>query len=1392
MVKRYHVKDAGQISRQNRGYDCLTSTFSLRKRNSLGSPLGIFESRYRISRDFFHFRIPRSKTMKALSSPPQTGTLLTTHAILLSDNRITKSQFATGVVSVAVAISSILILLLRPLRDPDLPLDDIGDQSQEPSIHQRSPEDNLSLLQFLTVSWMSPLIRKGKLAQLNEENVWLLPWDFQHTRLHEQFRDLKGSVIARLLRANGVDLVVTTCLNTIEVVANLTAPVLLQQLLRAMENKESPRQSAITYAALILTVRLIAGQASVLNLWFSRRCYERARGEMITMLYEKTLNRKIIGINPEFEVSQHEVSGDEDTKNQNQSLFKHTLNKIRGRSRPQSQARMENSKPPASMGKILNLMRNDVYEVAQRFWEFPNIITKPLGLIISVVLVWKLIGWPCLLGITTVIFVLSVNAFIAMFLLKIEKKRRKATDAKLQMTSQFVESIRHLRWYGWTSSWLERILASRQVELKLRVITNTCGTMIGFLNVYAAELFPVVAFFAYTSLAGQALKIDIAFPALQLFVMLQENLRQLPDLFLVLLNAFIAMGRIEQFMKEPNKDEEDEQNQECVLHLPSKMSNASFCWPGQSTPVLKDITITLPEGLTLVHGKVGAGKSALLQAFLGELDKVNGTFAQNRRMVGYCTQTPWLQSMSIRENILFGSEFNPSRYRQVLDACQLTVDLANFKFGDLSNVGENGIGLSGGQRARVALARAIYSTAGVLFLDDPVSALDHQTAERLVDACFSGPLMKDRTVVLVTHRVDLCQPYAEQLIEIVEGRAKVHDKMVFNSIKFFEEAEHNQEPVHELTKAQQDAAVPDKFIEDEGRARGGVRLSVYWEYVKAGRLRWWCAMVFIMGLGRLSSVVESWFLKQWGEAYDEPHETTLQLHQSGSFLNLPSPEQNINAWLICFFLIATAQAVAFLVAMIFVIIIVYISGRRMFTDIMRRVSYATFRFYDTTPVGRLMNRLTSDISTLDGNISHQLGSIVYLTISWISSILIIGSVTPAFLLFAVMLTAAFVFVFTQFLPTSQSLRRLEMVSLSPLMSNFGALLEGLTTVRAFQAQSRFQKRVINVVDTFQRMDHFYWSLQAWLQYRFDALSASSTLILTLLALSTGVSPGLTAFVLIAAEKFVNATHELCKQYGQLQLEFVAVERVVELLYLDQEHPGTLMPSATWPSFSGNIVFENVTIRYAPHLDPALSDLSFTIQGGTSTAILGRTGSGKSTLALALLATIVPESGRILIDGVDINEVDKQSLRSRITFLAQDPILFPGSLRHNLDPLDEHSDDECAKVLARIAANHQWRLDLEIDTAGKNLSQGQRQLIGLARVLLRRSPIVILDEATASIDMGTAMHVQEVLRQEMSESTVITIAHRLEAVKGADCCVVLGKGRIIEMGNTSDALKEGAS
>ncbi|PPJ50032.1 hypothetical protein CBER1_06775 [Cercospora berteroae] len=1324
-------------------------------------------------------------------------TNLISESILLENAPRNNDRAPFLAAGVAINALAFVVLVLMPFRDPVLPSKDISQPFTSPTSTLRSAEEKLNIWLFATVRWLAPMLDVGGKRQMEQEDVWSLPYEFQHTRLHENFRLLRGTVIRRLLSANGIDLIIVSILGFVDQFLDYANPFFLQLILSSMQHPERPKRVALTYAGLSFMARLLSAQFDVLRLWYGRRCYERSRGEMITMLYEKTLGRKM-AFKPEEKkesVPNDTVNGpanDEITPKPRGRWWNNLMKPLR--SLLQKNQAPPPVKEPASMGRILNLMRNDVYEVAQRFWEFDMLLRKPVAIILSVTLVVNYLGWASMMAVGLVILAQVMNALLARILVHYEKKRRFATDAKLQIVSQFVEAIRHLRWYGWQDTWLDQVLTARHKELMLRVTANAWNVLISFVNTLSYDLVPVVAFFTYTVIAGKPLTVDIAFPSIQLFSMMTSQLRDLPGLIVALINAWVAVQRIEDFMAEPDLQE---MATEALIGDQLALDHASFAWPGATEAVLKEINISFPEGMTVVFGEVAAGKTALLQALLGELDLQKGQLIRPPEPIGYCAQTPWLQSMSIRDNILFSAPYEDDRYRAVLDACALTPDLAEFKAGDLSLIGENGIGLSGGQRARVALARAIYSKTKILLLDDPLAALDQQTAESIVRQCFNGPLVNGRTIVLVTHRTDLVLGIADQLLKIEHGKASVmdHDAAEFTQPATYEEQGDVTEEQERARKAAE-AAIPEKFIEDEHREHGGVKASVYWEYIKAGNLWLWALTICILATYRCFALLETWFIKSWAEAYGIQAKAEMFVytadvgyHTSDIFDGLPPPETNIKPWLVGFALLAIGQSLSYVASQASLMVIVYVAAKNMFRDVMQKVAYATFRFYDTTPVGRLMNRMTSDIGVIDGGISVQFSAISWMLISWISSVVVIASITPAFLVFTLILAVLFVLIYRRFIPTSQNLRRLEMISLTPLMSNFGELLNGLATVRAFAAQTRFQNRVILVVDTFQKMDHFYWSTQAWLMYRYDILTSLATFMLFVLALATDLSPGLTAFALLSAQRFVMTTNGLCRQYGQLQMEFVSVERVVELLHLEQEPKGSISPPAWWPSFKGDIVFEDVLIKYAPHLDPALASISFTVKGGSKTAIVGRTGSGKSTLALSLLATILPEVGRISIDEIDLAEVDKQLLRTRITFLAQDPVLFPGTMRMNLDPVNQHTDEECELVLNRVCAKQGWNLDTNIEAGGKNLSQGQRQLVGLARAVLRRSAIIILDEATASIDRDTAMQIQQVMHEEMRESTVITIAHRLEAVRNADYCIVLGKGKILEQGPAEEMLKE---
>jgi ABC-type multidrug transport system fused ATPase/permease subunit len=734
-----------------------------------------------------------------------------------------------------------------------------------------------------------------------------------------------------------------------------------------------------------------------------------------------------------------------------------------------------------------------------------------------------------------------------------------------------------------------------------------------------------------------------------------------------------------------------------------------------------------------------------------------------------------------------------------------------------ANRTRSGIGLSGGQRARVALARAVYSRSQILLLDDPLSALDQQTAEFIVRKCFSGEITKDRIVVLVTHRTSQVHHLASQYIEVTEGELNVAKEDPFGSNGIEGQPEQNCKPgiIEEQVQPKHigDNNKPNKFIEEERKEHGGIKTKVFLAFIQAGKF-WWMLLLAAMALSRVASIAQIWFFKAWGEAYhdgsdilwagyfnpariqhrneSEPSFATRRVKTTVSWNpidHLPSPNDDLRPWLTILMLVSLAQAMTLSLYACSEVSAVYATGKSMFEQAMLKVTGASFRFYDITPVGRLMNRLTSDIQVLDSALTY-FGSTIFHFSLFVSSVIVIASISPIFLLFSGGLMGLFVLVFQHFLPASRSLKRLESAALSPMYTIFGELLEdqGLAIVRAFHAQPHFYDQTISILDTFQGYGHFYHAVQNWLAFRYELISSSSTFILTAIALVTNLSPGLTGFVLINAGTFVLATHTLCTKLGDLQTEFVSVERLVELLETEQEPEGHVYPPASWPRFGSAITFDNVTVRYAAHMEPSLRDISLHIPGGSTTAVIGRTGSGKSTLASAILNIVRAETGKITIDDISLTDIHVQTLRHRVTFVPQDPVLFLGSIRQNLDPVDEFTDEECEEVLERVcseSSGQAWTLDTHIESGGGNLSQGQRQLIGITRAILRRSPIVILDEATASIDIAKSIELQNILREELKEATLIIIAHRVEAVKDADYLVELENGRVKRYGKVED-------
>ncbi|THH23155.1 hypothetical protein EUX98_g8019 [Antrodiella citrinella] len=695
--------------------------------------------------------------------------------------------------------------------------------------------------------------------------------------------------------------------------------------------------------------------------------------------------------------------------------------------------------------------------------------------------------------------------------------------------------------------------------------------------------------------------------------------------------------------------------------------------------------------------------------------------------------------LSIRDNVLFGFPYDEKRYAEVVECCALLPDLKILEDGDATEIGARGVSLSGGQKARVALARAVYAPTKYVLLDDPLSAVDSHTSRFLFERLFQGPLLKDRTVVLVTHHVELVLPGTYYLVRMLDGRIDTQGLVkdlrargILESIATDEAVEAKKE--EEATTAAAGVGVPAKekkprkLIEDEKREEGSVKLRIYKTYLKASSYWTWTVLVIFIVFNQFLGVSEKFWIKYWGQAYGEQNSTNsayislfsnpaheISLDGSlGSFdahhsyyhsLHSSSPPPMFSGTAFEWpraqerplFYIGIYAAITFGAGFVNIgsVITQYTGALRasrvLFEGLLKAVVRATMRWHDVTPQGRMLNRFSKDVETIDTSLASTLQSVNSSLAAFAASVFTIIVIFPLFILPAVIIGLIYRSLAIGYLNCGRDLRRMESNSRSPIFANFGEVLEGIVTVRAFSAEKRFLDDLHKKVDVATKMWYNFWMTNRWLLLHFDALGAFGVLVTTLFALSGYVDAGLAGVCITSAMSFTTSVYWACRFWTALELDLNSVERVVEYLDLPSEppviiednRPPTYWPSSTGPNSNSLIAVEDLVIKYAPELPSVLHGISFNLKAKERIGLLGRTGSGKSTLAMSILRFVDPTSGRILIDGIDISKIGLHDLRSRITFIPQDAALFSGTLRENLDPFGEHEDSECLDVLYRV-------------------------------------------------------------------------------------------------------------
>ncbi|XP_050630018.1 multidrug resistance-associated protein 1 [Macaca thibetana thibetana] len=1100
----------------------------------------------------------------------------------------------------------------------------------------------------------------------------------------------------------------------------------------------------------------------------------------------------------------------------------------------------------STVGEIVNLMSVD----AQRFMDLATYInmiwSAPLQVILALYLLWRNLGPPILAGVAVMVLMVPVNAVMAMKTKTYQVAHMKSKDNRIKLMNEILNGIKVLKLYAWELAFKDKVLAIRQEELKVLKKSAYLAAVGTFTWVCTPFLVALCTFAVYVTIdKNNILDAQKAFVSLALFNILRFPLNILPMVISSIVQASVSLKRLRIFLSH------EELEPDSIERRPVKdggdtnsvtVRNATFTWARSDPPTLNGITFSIPEGaLVAVVGQVGCGKSSLLSALLAEMDKVEGHVAI-KGSVAYVPQQAWIQNDSLQENILFGCQLEEPYYRSVIQACALLPDLEILPSGDRTEIGEKGVNLSGGQKQRVSLARAVYCNADIYLFDDPLSAVDAHVGKHIFENVI-GPkgMLKNKTRILVTHSMSYL-PQVDVIIVMSGGKISemgsyqellARDGAFAEFLRTYASAEQEQDPEdngvtgvsgpgkeakqmengmlvtdsagkqlqrqlsssssysgdvsrqHNSTaELQKDGAKKEetwKLMEADKAQTGQVKLSVYWDYMKAIGLFISFLSIFLFICNHVAALASNYWLSLWT---DDPIVNGTQEHTK--------------VRLSVYGALGISQGIAVFGYSMAVSIGGILASRYLHVDLLHSILRSPMSFFERTPSGNLVNRFSKELDTVDSMIPEVIKMFMGSLFNVIGACIVILLATPIAAIIIPPLGLIYFFVQRFYVASSRQLKRLESVSRSPVYSHFNETLLGVSVIRAFEEQERFIHQSDLKVDENQKA--YYPSIVAnrWLAVRLECVGNCIVLFAALFAVISrhSLSAGLVGLSVSYSLQVTTYLNWLVRMSSEMETNIVAVERLKEYSETEKEAPWQIQetaPPSNWPQV-GRVEFRNYCLRYREDLDFVLRHINVTINGGEKVGIVGRTGAGKSSLTLGLFRINESAEGEIIIDGINIARIGLHDLRFKITIIPQDPVLFSGSLRMNLDPFSQYSDEEVwtslelAHLKGFVSALPD-KLDHECAEGGENLSVGQRQLVCLARALLRKTKILVLDEATAAVDLETDDLIQSTIRTQFEDCTVLTIAHRLNTIMDYTRVIVLDKGEIQEYGAPSDLLQQ---
>ncbi|KAG6489322.1 hypothetical protein ZIOFF_050591 [Zingiber officinale] len=1080
------------------------------------------------------------------------------------------------------------------------------------------------------------------------------------------------------------------------------------------------------------------------------------------------------------------------------------------------------SKQSQTSGEVINLMSVDADRIGLFSWYMHDLWLVPLQVALALLILYINLGLAAGAALLATVLVMLANVPLGKMQEKYQGKVMECKDTRMKATSEILRNMRILKLQGWEMKFLAKVIKLRKNEessLRKLVYTSALTSFV----FWGAPIFVAVATFGFCMLVGIPLSSGKVLSALATFRVLQEPIYNLPDMVSMIIQTKVSLDRIASFLCL------EELQSDTIERLPSGFSeivaevvNGTFSWDhSPEAPTLKDLNFKVLQGMRVaVCGTVGSGKSSLLSSLLGEVPKVSGS-VWLCGTTAYVPQSPWIQSGKIQDNILFGKEMDREKYEKVLKACCLKKDLEILAFGDQTMIGERGINLSGGQKQRIQIARALYHDADIFLFDDPFSAVDAHTGTHLFKECLLGHLAS-KTVIYVTHQVEFL-PSADLVLCMKDGRivqaGKYNDVLnsgtefrelvgahrdalaalgsielgigAPNNIALVDDSDTNigaGAPSQGVSSDEQNGKADETYsqtgqlVQEEEREKGRVGCWVYWKYVT---MAYGGALVPLILLGQILFQILQIGSNYW-MAWAAPVSEDEQPPVNGSVL------------IYVYVALAVGSSFCVLVRAMLLVTAGYKTATLLFNKLHNCIFRAPMSFFDSTPSGRILNRASTDQNAVDTTIPYQIGTVAFAFIQLVGIIVVMSQVAwQVFIVFIPVLATCIWYqlkqMFQEFdntvdIGTARELSRLNGVCKAPIIQHFSESLSGSTTIRSFDQNKIFIKTNFNLSDQFSQLKFHTAATMEWLCFRLDMLSSLmfAFSLVFLISMPKGViDPGISGLAVAYGLNLNMLLTWLMWSLCQLENSMISVERILQYTTIDSEPPLLIESNkldSSWPS-NGEIELHNLQVRYRANMPLVLRGLTCTFPGGMKTGIVGRTGSGKSTLIQALFRIIDPAVGQIAIDGIDISTIGLHDLRSRLSIIPQDPTMFEGTVRSNLDPLEEYKDEEIWKAvdscqLGDEVRKKELKLDSEVTENGENWSVGQRQLVCLGRVILKKSKVLVLDEATASVDTATDSVIQKTLKQQFSESTVITIAHRITSVLD-NAIPSLGPGVIVE-------------